>query len=96
MSFELETFRGYHGETLLLENDLDILALRSERIGDLVKDRSFVCTAICLIREAHREVKHVIVNLRIAADKVVIFQNLSDAHDSGDLLALVRRCRSRS
>ncbi len=52
VSFELETLRGYHGETLFLEHDFDILALRSEGIGDLVKHRSFVCTAICLIREA--------------------------------------------
>jgi hypothetical protein len=96
MSLEFETLRGYQGETLILEHDLYILALRSQGVRDLVKDRSLVGTAVSLTRYANTEVKHLIVNLGIAADKVVIFQNLSDTHNSGDLSALVRRRRSRS
>jgi hypothetical protein len=76
-SLELATARCSDGEPFFFENHLDILAFRGQPIVNLVKDRSFVSSAICLIANVHRNVKHVIVNLGIAADEIMLPQNFS-------------------
>ena len=48
MSLELPTLRCSQGEALAFEHKLDIFVLRRKQIIDLVKDRSFILSAICL------------------------------------------------
>ena len=77
---------GSEREILAIEYNLDIFVLRRKQIINLVKDRSFVLSAICLVGSAHCKIKQVIVDLGITADKIAVFQNFSYTEDLSDLL----------
>jgi len=77
---------GSEREILAIEYKLYIFVLRRKQIINLVKNRSFVLSAIRLVGSAHCEIKQVIVDLGITADKITIFQNLSYSADLSGLL----------
>ena len=55
-----------------LEGNLDTFAVRRSHLFNFVKDRSFVLGAIRLIGYSQRNIEHVVVNLWIAAHKILV------------------------
>lgn len=80
---------GSEREILGVEYKLDFFVLRRKQIIDLVKDRSFILNAICLVGSAHCNIKQVIVDLGITAGKITIFQNFSYSEDLSGLLTFI-------
>ena len=64
---------GSEREILAIEYKLDIFVLRRKQVINLVKDRSFVFSAICLVGSADCKIKQVIVDLGVAAYKIAVF-----------------------
>jgi len=89
VSLELPTLRCFQREALSFEYKLDILIVRRKQIIDLVKDRSFVLSAICLAGTANCKIKQIIMRLGIAAAKILVPQYFSYTEDIADLLTFV-------
>ena len=62
-SLEPPTLRCFQREALAFQLELDVFVLRGKQIIDLIENRSFVLSAICLVGRAHSKIKPVIVNL---------------------------------
>ena len=85
-SLELPPLRCSEREPLALEPKLDVVVLRRKQVINLVKNRSFVLSAICLGGSTNCKIKQVIVDLGIAAYKIAVFQNFSYTEDLSDVL----------
>jgi hypothetical protein len=94
--FDLPTLRRSQREALAVEHNSDILVLRRKQIIDLIKYRSLVFSAICLVGSAHCKIEEVIVNLGKAAANIAVFQTLSHTEDFSDLLTFIRQTGWRS
>jgi hypothetical protein len=73
-------------EILAVEYKLYIFVLRRKQVINLVKNRSLVLSAICLVGSAYCKINQVIVDLGIAAYKIAGFQSFSNTEDLSDLL----------
>src|SRR5580658_2205792 len=93
---DLPTLRRSQREALAFEHNSDILVFRRKQIIDLIKYRSLVFSAICLVGSAYCKIKEVIVNLGIAAANIAVFQNLAHTEDFSDLLTFIWRTGWRS
>lgn len=87
--FEPDVFGSSNDDALTLQEYLHILAGGRGQLLDLIQNWSFVFGAVRLIRDSERDVQQVVVRLRIATDKILVTQRLSDTKDLGELLPLV-------
>jgi hypothetical protein len=73
---------------LPLSTNSTSFVLRGKQIVNLIENRCFVLSAICLVGNANCKIKQVVVNLGIAAGKIVVSQNFSYTEDLADLLTV--------
>jgi hypothetical protein len=61
----------------------------ANQIIDLIENRCFVLSAICLVGRANSKIKQVIVSLGMAAPKIAVRQNFSYTEDPSDLVTFI-------
>jgi len=86
---EPASLRFSDGKAFTREYDLDTFPNRGGRILNFVKNSSFVLRALGLIGHSQRNVERVIVNLQMAADKILVMYHLSQAEDLRCLLVFI-------